>query len=74
MSSRLNNSNNSKILVKNSKILVKTEGRVVRRDTAVQKFKLRGTSWWASGQDFTLPMWEAWVPSLVRELDPTCHK
>ena len=26
--------------------------------------------WWSSGYDSMLPMWGAWVESLVRELDP----
>ena len=28
---------------------------------------------WSSGQDSALPMQGAWVQSLVRELNPTCH-
>ena len=31
-----------------------------------------GLPWWSSGWDFKLPMWEAWIQSLVREMDPTC--
>ena len=32
-----------------------------------------GFSWWSSGEDSELVMQGAWVQSLVRELDPTCH-
>ena len=32
----------------------------------------RGLLWWSSGQDIALSMQGVWVPSLVRELDPTC--
>ena len=30
--------------------------------------------WWSSGKDSMLPMQEAQIPSLVRELDSTCCK
>ena len=33
----------------------------------------RGIPWWSSGWDSVLSMSGAWVPSLVREPDPTCH-
>ena len=36
------------------------------------KCSVLGLFWWSSGQDSTLPMQGAWVPSLVGELDPTC--
>ena len=36
-----------------------------------EKKKREGLPWWSSVQDFTIPMQGAWVPSLVRELDPT---
>ena len=32
-----------------------------------------GLLWWSSDQDSELPMQAVQVPSLVRELDPTCH-
>ena len=30
--------------------------------------------WWSNGEDLELPMLAAQVQSLVRELDPACHK
>ena len=35
--------------------------------------RLQGFPWWSGGYDCKLPMQEAWVRSLVRELDPKCH-
>jgi len=32
----------------------------------------QGHSWWLGGKDSVLPMQGAQIPSLVRELDPTC--
>ena len=32
-----------------------------------------GIPWWSSDWDSELPMQGAWVRSLVRELDPSCH-
>ena len=32
-----------------------------------------GLPWWATGQNSELPVQEAWVPSLVEELNPTGH-
>ena len=42
---------------------------------AKKKFFLRllELPWWSSGQDSEFPTQEAWVQSLVRELDPTCR-
>ena len=39
-----------------------------------KKFQDSGLPWWSSGQDSVLLMQGAWVQSMVRELDPTCHK
>ena len=33
-----------------------------------------GLRWWSNGEDIELPMQAAQVQSLVRELDPACHK
>ena len=33
----------------------------------------KGLRWWSTSQDSVLPMQEAQVQSLVRELDPTCY-
>jgi len=33
----------------------------------------QGLPWWSSSWVSVLPMQEAWVRSLIRELDPTCY-
>ena len=33
-----------------------------------------GRPWWSGSEDSMFPMQGTWVQSLVRELDPTCHK
>lgn len=38
----------------------------------IQQEGSRGTSMVVQGEDSELPMHGAWVPSLVRALDPTC--
>ena len=43
-----------------------------KRGKGFKKGLVLGLPWWSSGWDFKLPMWEAWIQSLVRELDPTC--
>ena len=41
------------------------------REKKVEK-NAQGLPWGSSGSDSTLPMQEAWVWSLVGELDPAC--
>ena len=35
---------------------------------------VEGISWQSSDYKTVLPMQRVWVQSLVREVDPTCHK
>ena len=37
------------------------------------KMRTLGLPGWSCGYDFMLSMQGAWVQTLVRELDPTCH-
>ena len=43
------------------------------RVTKLIKVAEPGLPWWSSGYDSSLPRQGARVPSLVRELDPTCR-
>ena len=37
------------------------------------KMPMQGLPWWSSGYGSALPKQGAWVPSLVRDLAPTCR-
>ena len=37
------------------------------------KMRTLGLPGWSCGYDFMLSMQQAWVQTLVRELDPPCH-
>ena len=45
------------------------------QDLDLQRPRLEETGllWWSSDWSSKLPMQGAWVPSMVSELDPTCH-
>ena len=42
-------------------------------DLGIFKSGSQGLPWWTSSWDSEFPMQGTWVPSLVRELDPTCY-
>ena len=56
-----------------SKLIVCTLGSITAAQAGSCRKDALGLPWGSSGKDSTLPMQEAQVRSLVRELDPTCH-
>ena len=44
-----------------------------KKSTFKSKTDILGCLWWSSGWNFEFPMQGAWVRSLVRKLDSTCH-